>query len=71
MNAKIIPTSKRAKERVKQHGEVMELLRAGGSFNGEPAILVQSLENTFPNGGSPQKWTGWLTEKEAKWEKAQ
>jgi hypothetical protein len=56
----IIPTSKRAKDRVNSHGEVMELVRRR-TFNNVPAVLVRSLENTsFGN----EPWLGWFTEDE-------
>ena len=59
---KIIPTSKRAKDRVKTHGEIMELL-GEKPFRGTPAILVRSLEATsFGN----ERWLGWFTENEIK-----
>jgi hypothetical protein len=66
MNITITPTSKRARERVKQHGEVMRLKREG-TFQGEPAILVESLGETWSCSGTKHKWTGWFTNKEARW----
>lgn len=63
MNIRIIPKCKRARERVKQHGEVMKLTQEG-NFHGQPAILVCSLEKTW---GGEHFWRGWFTDKEADW----
>ena len=57
----IVPKSKRAKARVKQHGERM-LLKRRGVFRGENAMLVESLDGTSFGG---HKWHGWFTEKKA------
>lgn len=62
----IEPKCKRAKERVKQHGDIMRL-RKEGSFNGQPAILVQSLHETWRCEGVSRKWNGWFTKSEAGW----
>lgn len=56
MRVEIVPKSKRAKERVAQHGSVMDLCeRQGDKF------LVQSLGETWAG----MKWQGWFTEQEA------
>jgi hypothetical protein len=55
------PTSKRAKERVRQHGPVFRLLRHD-TFKGKPGTLVESLHTTWAGG---RRWTGWLTTDEA------
>ena len=57
---KIIPRSKRAKDRVKQHGEDMELVKHG-RFDNLPAVLVKSQEKTWSGG---QHWFGWFTDAE-------
>ena len=61
---KIIPTSKRAKDRVKTHGEIMELIRVG-TFNNTPAIFVKSLDKTS---FGHAEWLGWFTEDEIVYE---
>jgi hypothetical protein len=63
MLIKIIPTSKRAKERIRQHGETMELIKED-AFRGEPAICVKSLDKTSRG----YHWHGWFTNKEATFE---
>lgn len=67
MTITITPKTKRAKERVKKHGEVMHLQRQG-TFNGEPAVLVESLNATWSCGKAKHKWTGWFTMNEASWQ---
>ena len=57
----IKPKSVRARNRVREHGHKMKLLKKG-TFQGEPAVLVQSLEKTWGRG---EKWLGWLTQTEA------
>jgi hypothetical protein len=60
MLVRIIPINKRAKNHVKEHGEIMELL----GFT-DLAFSVTSLNNTWQN----QKWTGWfLLDSEARFE---
>jgi hypothetical protein len=58
----IKPKSKRAKERVKQHGSEMELVRHD-NFRGEQAVLVQSVDRTCGN----KHWHGWFRTSEASW----
>jgi len=53
---KIIPTSKRAKERVRQHGETMRLMTMA-RFRGKDAIFVGSLGDTSAGN---RKWFGWF-----------
>lgn len=63
---KIIHKSKRAKTRVKEHGEIMELLMDKGD-----TFLVRSLEDTFVyREGVTGKWVGTFSKEEAEWEKA-
>ena len=61
MIIEIIPISKRAKERVQQHGNFMLLVRID-KFDGEPAILCESLKATA---AGKKKWGGWFTASEA------
>ena len=61
---KIIPTSKRAKDRVNSHGEIMELIRVG-TYNNIPAILVRSLDKTS---FGHAEWLGWFTLNEMNYE---
>ena len=61
---KIIAKNKRAKERVKQHGEIMTLERQD-KYKGEKAILVESLGRTAKNN---RHWFGWFTVGEADWQ---
>jgi len=51
MKVKLKPISKRAKDRINQHGETFDLINEG--FN---IILVKSLNNTWKN----EKWMGWF-----------
>lgn len=64
----IIPKSKRARNRIHEHGEVMELVERG-TFQGQRAIRVMSLRETWGSPGRKQNWHGWFTESEADWEK--
>jgi hypothetical protein len=62
VKVKIIPKNARVKNRVREHGEIMTLVREGENtqcFPNEKSILVESL-----NG----KWLGWLGESETEWE---
>jgi hypothetical protein len=52
MKVRILPKSKRAKDRVQQHGSVMNFVKTSGD-----KFLVESLEGTFRKG---EKWTGWF-----------
>jgi hypothetical protein len=61
MFVEIIPHSTRAKNRIKEHGPVMRLIR-DGAFKGEQAFLVESLFDTFENSSM---WIGWFTFQEA------
>ena len=56
----IQPKTKRAKDRVRQHGNVMELLKCG-TFDGKPAVLVKSVKRTWAGN---QHWKGWFTDDE-------
>lgn len=60
MTVKIVPKTKRAKDRVRQHGEEM-VLKKRGRFRGKPAILVVSQGKTWSGN---QHWQGWFTEDE-------
>jgi len=60
MIIEIIPKTKRAKDRVAQHGSKMELVKKG-KFRNQRAILVKSLKRTSFNN---QHWHGWFTEDE-------
>ena len=57
---KIVPTSRRAKDRVRQHGDEMELVKKG-KFRGQLAIFVRSLGPTWSGN---QHWQGWFTDDE-------
>lgn len=59
MLIKIIPKSSRAKNRVKEHGEVMVFIK---QENGR--FLVESVNNTF----NTKKWLGWFGVHEATYE---
>ena len=58
----IKPTSQRARNRVREHGDRMKFIRQR-VFRGEPAIMVESL---LPIDGDPKnrKWFGWFRESE-------
>ena len=60
MRIEIVPKSKRAKDRIAQHGRIMELREQE-----EGKFLVESLEATW----SGMKWVGWFTEQEATFRK--
>ncbi len=57
---KIVPKSKRAKERVRQHGEEMHHIQ-DGKRDGRSAVLVRSKNKT---GAGRQHWYGWFTDEE-------
>ena len=61
IKVKIIPKSKRAKDRVASHGEIMEFCKESvyrTSKGNAAAIYVKSLEKTsFGN----EVWRGWFT----------
>ena len=60
MNVRIIPLNMRAKNRIKEHGEIMELL---GSTS--VAFSVKSLNKTWNN----DHWIGWfILDSEARFE---
>lgn len=56
MKVKIKPLTKRAKDRVQQHGEIMRFVRRGAT-----GVLVESLNNTWRG----EKWLGWFSAEEA------
>jgi len=62
MNITIHPKGTRAKNRIREHGAVMKLLRED-LFKGDPAILVESLGDTWRG----ETWMGWFTRDEANW----
>ena len=53
---KITPKTKRAKQRVKSHGEIMILIKVKPD-----SFLVESLSKTYRN----TTWAGWFTNNEA------
>ena len=58
MLIKILPKSARAKNRVREHGEVMQAEIANSIFQGKPAHLLRSIKEG-------DDWFGWITEDEA------
>ncbi len=61
MHIRIIPKTQRAKNRVREHGEIMEAEIANSMFQGKPAHLLKSIKEG-------DDWWGWLTEDEADFE---
>ena len=60
---KIIPITQRAKNRVREHGDLMELVKIG-QFNGQPAILAKAFDaDPITN----SCWLGWFQDDEAVW----
>ena len=60
----ITPLTQRAKNDIKNHGKIMWMLRQE-PFQGEPAILVESLEETCAfKKDQKTTWLGWFTEEE-------
>lgn len=61
---KIMPISKRAKNRVKEHGGIMEIL-----VDKANSFMVRSVNDSwkYPN-GETGKWLGTFTKLEAQWE---
>ena len=57
---RIVPLTKRMKDRVRQHGDIMHLL----VHNGEKS-LVESIDKTWSIDGLKMEWTAWLTKKDA------
>ena len=66
----IIPKSKRASNRINEHGEIMHVLKEG-HYDGERAILLESLDRTWGKGDFKTMWTGWITESEAEWKEVE
>lgn len=61
---KILPKSQRAKNRVNEHGDQMELI-----FDRKEAFLVESINYTWRNSNDEfERWKGWFTKEEAAWE---
>jgi len=60
---KIIPKTKRAKNRVKEHGDLF-VLKKESTFQGEKAILVET--NKLDKDGFPV-WFGWFKQSECEW----
>lgn len=56
----ISPKTKRAKDRCKQHGNIMLFKKEVGG-----RILVESLDNTWKG----ERWMGWFSNDEASWER--
>jgi len=63
MLIKIIPKSQRAKNRVREHGEIMEKIpdATNSTFRGEKAHLLKSIKEN-------DEWVGWITYEEASFE---
>jgi hypothetical protein len=61
MKMKIIPKSQRAKNSVREHGEIMEVEIGNSIFQGKEAHLLKSIK---PN----DDWWGWLTVDDADFE---
>ena len=62
---KVIPLCNRAKNRIREHGCVMELLMTDSPSYGSGSFLVRSLNDTFKDSG---KWIGWFKVNEANYE---
>lgn len=61
---KIVPKSKRAKDRIREHGPIMELLA-----DKEHMFMVRSLEQSFTYRKDVMGfWLGWFTKEEAGYE---
>jgi len=57
LDVKIIPKTQRAKNRVREHGDVFELVKSTGD-----EVLLQSKGKTWrssPN-SKPEHWLGWF-----------
>lgn len=65
---KVVPKSKRAENRVREHGEVMELLMTDNPHMGKGSFLVRSLNDTFTLVKTKGKWVGWFTQHDASYE---
>ena len=57
VKVKIHPKTKRAKNRVREHGDVMTFIKA----NPDGSVLVESLGNTCQG----EKYWGWFKKEEA------
>jgi len=64
MKVKITPVSNRAKNRVCEHGDVMDCIHV----NLDGSILCKALTPTWSNGGTLEKWLGWFERDEIAWE---
>lgn len=64
MKVRITPKSQRAKNRVREHGEVMQLIR---EENGK--TLFHSLNDTWRlSKDKMMPWGGWFSLEDASWE---
>lgn len=57
MKVKIIPKCHRAKNRIHEHGEIMELLHYNKY---DKKSLVKSLDKTFNGLVGKEHWLGWF-----------
>jgi len=65
---KLIPKSKRAKDRINSHGKIMTL-KESGLFRGRDHFFVESLEKTFRTSkDTKETWSGWFKLSEATFE---
>lgn len=60
MKVRVLPKTQRARNRVSEHGKVMELVKRG-QYQGQDACLLLSIRDTLCG----EKWMGWLTTDEA------
>lgn len=54
--------TKRAKDRVHQHGKIM-MVQIDGFWTGQPAFLLRSMEKTSRG----ETWLGWIEKSEIEW----
>ena len=54
--------SKRAKDRIRQHGNIM-MVQIEGHWTGNPAFLFRSQEKTSKG----ETWLGWIEKSEIEW----
>jgi len=67
MKVVLTPKTQRAKNRIKEHGNIMTLIRLANR-DGKNSLLVESLEETWSlKPGVRQHWMGWFDFSEVEW----
>ena len=65
MKIKLFPKTHKAKNRINEHGDIMELLHKNPY---DKTILVKSLNHTFNGLTGKEHWMGWFHEDDVNYE---